>query len=61
LGVSPTGQPPARQKKKLAKKPVGKIVKWVQEDAETLYDLLKNKLCVIAIIISIAKYEEYFI
>jgi len=36
-GVDAAGQPPAHRKKKIAKKPIGNIiVKWAQEDGETL-------------------------
>jgi len=43
LGVSAAGQPPAHRKKKLAKKPIGNIiVKWAQENVETLYNLLNK-------------------
>jgi len=43
-GVDAAGQPPAHLKKKIAKKkPIGNIIiKWAQEDVETLYNLLNN-------------------
>ena len=42
-GVDAAGQPPAHRKKKIAKKPIRNIiVKWVQKDVETLYNLLNK-------------------
>jgi hypothetical protein len=41
LGVHAAGQPPAHRKKGIAKKPIAQITnKWVQEDVNTLYNLL---------------------
>jgi hypothetical protein len=40
LGVDAAGQPPAYQKKKIAKKPIG--VKLAHEDVKTLYSLINN-------------------
>ena len=41
-GADAAGQTSAHREKKIAKKPNGNIVRWTQEDVETLYNLLNK-------------------